>query len=108
MPQNSVIHITDNSKIVFPLVLDTLTDEQMTERADEDGFVRANVLIDLHEAVSKDLEDFLDFVTEKAFGIVCASDISYGVTGFSDDGKIVLFVSADLSDHLNSLFSCHV
>lgn len=64
---------------------------------DDNQYADARIDIELREAINRDLEEFLDLITEKAFGSIMLSDIRYSVIGVSGD-LIQIKVTGNVSD----------
>lgn len=63
---------------------------------DEHNYIETWILIDLCEVVDRDLEGFLDYISEKACGSDMLMDINYRVSGAKED-MIILTVGGDVS-----------
>lgn len=62
---------------------------------DENGYITADVRLDIDDIVGVSLEDFLDKLSVGVTGDELLSDISYKATGVDDQGSIVLSVTGD-------------
>ncbi len=68
------------------------------EVADERGVATRCCFVDVDELISHDLEGVLDMISERAFGSILASDLSYRVVACdSGSGQLQLAVTADVS-----------
>jgi len=83
-----------------------LTMEQIVDMTKEDSYLRAiPVTVDFYELIDGDLESFLDKLSEAVTGSEGGlTEISYRPVGVTDDGRIVVAVTGDVSDFLKDGF----
>jgi len=83
-----------------------LTMEQIVDMTKEDSYLRAiPVTVSFYELIDGDLESFLDTLSEAVTGSESGlMDITYRPVGVTDDGRIVVAVTGDVSDFLKDGF----
>ena len=69
---------------------------------DSSNFIETDIVISLEDAIDRDFEGFLDFISEQATGTEILSDISYDVIALTPMG-IILTVTGDVSMILDSM-----
>lgn len=72
-------------------------------RVTPDNYATAVITIDLSEAIDSDLEQFLDLISDRAFGSTVVMDPSYTVLGVTKQEEIRLRVTGDVSLLLDEL-----
>lgn len=82
------------------LILEPLTAGEIEKIRNEDGYISARVIIELHDIIDNDLEGFLDILSEKLVGDDLLMDIDYKVTGVANENEVVIEVSGDPSASL--------
>lgn len=53
--------------------------------------------VDLGEIIGRDLEEFLDLISERAFNTAAAMNVEYSIVGHRDH-TVLLTVTADVED----------
>lgn len=56
------------------------------------------ITAELSDFIGLDATEFVDLLTERAFGTMLASDVDYTVVAVNEDGELVIEVCAYLSD----------
>ena len=59
--------------------------------------IETEIVVDLCEAVDRDLEGFLDYISVQATDTEVLTDFSYRVTGLTPEGALILTVEGDIS-----------
>ena len=67
---------------------------ELRKHMDEDGWIEHTVVVDLSSIISRDLEGFLDLLSEKLVGNDLLKDINYDVVGHRGD-ELFIRVSGD-------------
>lgn len=67
---------------------------------DEDNRIETEIIVDLCEAVDRDLEGFLDYLSERVTDTPLLMDFSYTVTGVTPEGALIIKVNGDISEIL--------
>lgn len=81
-----------------------LTQDEMTSRLDENGYITGLVLVDLSELIDNEFEETLDMLSERLTGSIRGMDINYNVVAVQDDGfSLIMKVSLDPSMILDDL-----
>ena len=75
-------------------------EEDIRANLDKEGHISGNVPVSLADVISRDLEGFIDLVSEKLVGSDLLMDVSYEVVGVNQESGIVIKVSGDPSAHL--------
>lgn len=77
------------------------TMKQMVLITSEEGtYVQGNILLDLNDIISIELEEFLDLISERLVGNPCLMDVNYKPIDALADGRIMFYVSGDVSELL--------
>ncbi|MBW7932890.1 MAG: hypothetical protein H3C62_04610 [Gemmatimonadaceae bacterium] len=66
-------------------------------RVDAANYGRATIVIDLGDAIDRDLEQFLDFICTQAFGCDVVQDVNYEVIGLTKERGLRVRVTGDVS-----------
>lgn len=69
---------------------------------DDDGWITTIVEVDLSEVIERDLEGFLDLISERATGVEMSRLMqqSWRIVGFKSTGTVLLEVTGDASADL--------
>ncbi len=67
---------------------------------DEHNFIEAEIVVDLCEAVDRDLDGFLDYISDLVTNTCLLSDFSYRVIGVTPEGALIMKVCGDITDIL--------
>jgi hypothetical protein len=73
-----------------------LTIAEIKEQADDNCYVSGHILLDLSDAINRDLEEFLDHIATEFVDNILLMDVNYTVVG-EKDGMTILLVSGDAS-----------
>lgn len=68
--------------------------------SENDPYVKGYVLIEPNEMLETDLDGFLDLLSARLTGNICLMDVDYTPVDTTEDGRIVMQVSGDVSDIL--------
>lgn len=69
----------------------------------EHNYIETEIVVDLCEAIDRDLEGFLDYISEQTTDNILLMDINYRVTGLTSEGALILTVGGDVSMILDSM-----
>ncbi len=82
-------------------LLRPFTQSEIRANLDKEGFISGNVVLDLADVIDRDLEGFLDLISEKLVDSSLLMDVGYEFVGKSGDGRLVIKVTGDPSDVLD-------
>ena len=68
---------------------------------DDNGRIETEIVIGINDATDRDLEQFLDYISERVTDTPLLSDFSYQVIGTTPEGGIILKVNGDITEILN-------
>lgn len=71
------------------------TMKQTKPHIEDDGLLYGVIEVEINDIIDRDLEQFLDFISEKLTGTEVLSDIQYSVVGHKMPDAILLEVSGD-------------
>jgi hypothetical protein len=74
-----------------------MTIEELAEKRNENGYVSANVLMDLSFLLENDFETILDRMSSLVTGTSVLMDINYSLVAVCDPQTLIMEVSGDVS-----------
>lgn len=80
------------------LILKPMTEKELRDNMDENGYIEADVIIGFHNILNVDMETFLDCISEAATGSPLLMDVAYQAIGIADKDNLIIRVRGDASE----------